>query len=229
MAKHNLRPGNRALDHVLSNHPDSPAVSHLIQGIPTFASLLRDHADETADTLFQSANLSSRLLSKFNGKRKLLGDCIIDLMLVPCFDELTKYCGDNELASLFVDVIVFEATGSEASEPTESEVLYQGTHETRGLSKYVLGRRLLAGSEVEARMFGKEYSALLTGRPLDFAPALGVHPLTILMRGYGKMVAEYCLYGTLPREEYMRTLEALSEKSRRGLREIIASAQSKKE
>src|SRR5690242_967714 len=115
MAKHKLRPGNRALDHVVSNYPDSPAVSHLVQSIPTFASLLRDHADETADTLFQSANLSSRLLSKFNGKRKLLGDCIIDLMLVPCFDELTKYCGDNELASLFVDVIVFEATGSEAS------------------------------------------------------------------------------------------------------------------
>ena len=229
MVKHDLRPGNRALDHVLANYPGSPTVSHLTQSIPTFASLLRDQADETADTLFRSGtNLVSRFVSKFNGKRKLLGDCIIDLMLVGCFDELAKYCGDNELASLLVDGIVFEATGCEASTPTESEVLYQGTQEARGLSKYVLGRRLLSGSEVEARMFGKEYSALLTGRPLDIAAVLGVHPLTILIRGNGKMVAEYCLYGTLPREDYMRTLEALFDKSRRRLGEITASTHSKK-
>jgi len=229
MATGNLRLGNRALNYVLAYYPDNPTVSHLMQRIPTFASLLRDHADETADTLFRSGtNLISRLLSKFNGKRKLLRDCIIDLMLVPCFDELAKYCGDNDLASLFVDVIVFEATGSEASTPTESEVLYRGTQQARGLPKYVLGRRLIAGSEIEARMFGREYSALLTGSPLDLAVVVGVQPLTILIRGYGKMVAEYCLYGTLPREDYMRTLEALHEQSRRGLREIIASAQSRK-
>lgn len=199
MVAHDLPPGNRAVDYVLANYPDGPAVSHLMQSIPTFASLLRDQADETADTLFRSGtNLVSRLLSKFNGKRKLLGDCIIDLMLVPCFDELAKYCGDNELASLFVDAIVFEATGCEARAPAEAEVLDEGTQSVRGLSKYALGRRLLRLPDVEGWMFGKEYSALLTGSTKNLAYIEAAHPTTILIRGDGKMVAEYCLYGTTP-------------------------------
>lgn len=199
MATHNLRPGNRALDYILANYPDSPAISHLMQSIPTFASLLRDQADETAEILLQSGtNLVSRLLSKFNGKRKLLGDCIIDLMLVPCFEELAKYCGDNELASLFVDVIVFEATGCETGTPAEAEVLDEGTQSVRGLSKYVLGRRLLRVPDVEGWMFGKEYSALLTGSAKDLAHIASVHPITIQIRRDGKTAAEYCVYGILP-------------------------------
>lgn len=103
-------------------------------------------------------------------------------MPVPCFDELAKCCGDNELASLFVDVIVFEATGCEARTPAEAEVLDEGTQRVRGLSKYVLGRRLLRVPDVEGWMFGKEYSALLTGSAKDLAYTAAVHPTTILIR-----------------------------------------------
>jgi hypothetical protein len=112
---------------------------------------------------------------------------------------VAEYSGDHRLASLFVDALLYDATGCEAGTPTESEVLNEGTHKVRGISKYAIGRQQLKVPDVEGWMFGKEFAAL-SGHAMDVAYVLAVTPNTIMIRGHGKWMAEYCIKGTLPTE-----------------------------
>jgi hypothetical protein len=223
MARHNFRRGNRALEHIHAHYASTRQLSHLIDSIPTLSSLLRKQAEEMTQRLYADAGLVSRLVGKLSGKSRLFAKCILDLMLVPCFEGAYKYSNDNELASLFIDAVLYEATGCEASTPAEGEVLDEGTQRARGLSKYILGRRLLRVPDVEGWMFGKEYSALLTGSAKDIAYIAAVHPTTILIRGIGKWAVDYCLFGSLPTEADKKALDSLVDASGESLLEIVKS------
>ena len=112
-----------------------------------------------------------------------------------------SYCGDKEVTSLLVDSLLYQATGYEASSPTDSDIWDEGTQKARGAQKYVLSRQQLKfKGDIEAWVFGKEVSAILHGNAKDLAIILGVSNFSILVRVEARKKCTFSLYGALPTE-----------------------------
>lgn len=138
-------------------------------------------------------------------------------MLVGCYGEILRYCEDNDLASLFADALLYQATGCGPSTPSELAVRDEGTEGFRGLPKYAAARKCLGVADVEGWVFGKEYSELISGHRKDIAHIMAVQPMTILIRAQAKWTAGHFLFGILPTEEEQKNLQVVVRDYQRGL------------
>lgn len=60
-------------------------------------------------------------------------ECVLDFELTGAFHRALAFCKDPALASLFVDALLFEATGQEPTAPEDLDVMSSLTHLYRGL------------------------------------------------------------------------------------------------
>src|SRR5712691_6730532 len=105
-----------------------------------------------------------------SAKETALANSVVDLQLTVFFRELSTYVGDNEIASVLVDALLYQATGCEARSPTSDELLFLGTHNARGIHKFQVAlKKTPRIAAVEARVFGKEFGAIVFGSPMDIA------------------------------------------------------------
>lgn len=219
-----IRPGNQALEYLFDHYyPLDSKLTKLVSDLPALANQLYGYAQEEAQGISQAfqSNLLVRLLTALgkssSNKRKLLALCIFDLELCTYFNEIFAYCGDKELASLLVDSLLYEATAHEASSPNESEIFDKGTHNTRGIHKYLLSRQQFEHiGDIEAWVFGKEVAAIY-GNPKDIAIILGVSTFSIAVRIYSKNMCAFSLYGSLPKEAEQKAFQARLEEMSRNL------------
>jgi hypothetical protein len=218
-----LRPGNKALDYIVNNYSDrGEKFEYLVRYLPDFAALLSSEAKKTAEALSQRDNSGETIDQIFSGKSGALADCVLDLMLVPCFGEIAGYCGENELASAFVDALLYQATGHEPGLPTESEVRDEGTHRTHGIAKYQIARRYISSvADLEGWIFGKEYAAIVENDAKDLARIMAVAPLTLAYRQCARWSVRYFLYGTLPSEDEQQKLNSAVEGSFKAMAQVF--------
>jgi hypothetical protein len=120
----------------------------------------------TAGLIAAAPGLAKELFSEAEKAAKALGmpdpsfaDCIFDLKLVGAFDRAVDFTKDYNLASLFVDAMVFKATGKSPSEPTPSDMVAGLTHKFRGVRKYVIARKYFPVNDPGALLFGQEYAS----------------------------------------------------------------------
>jgi hypothetical protein len=224
----NSEKSNRALEYLFSHYqPFDAKLTHLVYSLPILGNQLYVYAQKEAQGLSQAfqPNLFSRLFSTLtntSSKRiELLALCIFDLELCIYFEEVFSYCGDNELSSLLVDSLLYQATGYEASSPNQSEIIDEGTHNSRGIQKYLLGRQQFKHiGDTQAWFFGKEVGAIY-GDPKDIAIIFGVSTFSIAARIYAKNACVFSLYGSLPNEAEQKKFQVWLEEMNKQLIELI--------
>ena len=187
-----LRAGNKALDYLLRHLGPGEALTRNKGGLSGLADSLYSDAREAADALLKGDDRVTPQVSC------ALADCVFDLQLVSCFSELLAYYRDAALASVFVDAVLYQATGAEPGTATEPEILDEGTHRVRGISKYALAKKLITIPDAVAWLLGKEYSALKNGTAKDLAYIVAAAPYTILIREHARWRLRYFLQGVLP-------------------------------
>jgi hypothetical protein len=190
--------GNRALTFLAESYSGHPSTKRLIDVLPVLADALYTKATATAAVLSQGTD---QPLS--TGSRELLATCILELELVCAFQAVLDHTRDSALSSCYVDAVFFQAIGQEAGrDPTEIQYLAEGTQKCRGIAKYQQAKKYLHVGDPDAWLFGKEYSAIITGNALNFACISAVQPLTLLIRiRDGKWLTRYLLTGQLPTDE----------------------------
>jgi hypothetical protein len=124
-------------------------------------------------------------------------ECILDLELAGAFERVLNFTGDRRLASLFIDAIVYRATGKSPSTPAGVDLVSNLTHQHRGIGKYAIARKYLSVPDPGAWLFGTEY-ARAKGSPLNPAFAAGVGISALYIRRTGAWAAERALTGKLP-------------------------------
>jgi len=223
-----IRSGNRALEYLFDHYqPFDAKLTHLVNALPAIGNELYAYAQKEAQGLSHAfrANLLARLFTALtktsSNKKEPLALCIFDLELCTYFDAVFSYCGDKQLASLLVDSLLFQATGYEASSPTESEIWDEGTHSARGIHKYLLARQQFKNiGDIQAWVFGKEVAAI-HGNPKDIAIILGVSTFSFAARIYAKNAGAFSLYGSLPTEAEQKAFQASLEKMNKQLLDTI--------
>jgi hypothetical protein len=233
-ADHNsaFREANKALSYLLAHYsPMDPKLQAITDSLPRFADGLYREAQDAARTLLRS-NTQNPLLRAVRGisaaitgasaKETALANSIFDLQLTVSFTELKEHLGDNDIASVLVDALLYQATGLEAGSPTEEELLFAGTQNTRGIHKFQVARKSkpLIG-DVEAWTFGKEYSAIISGSPLDIAYIVSVSAFSLVARVRARWHIRYLLYRTSPTKEDKQALEAALKKQEKSMQEMI--------
>lgn len=224
-----IRSGNRALEYLFDHYqPFDNKGAHLVNALPALGNQLYDYAQHEAQALSPAfrANLLTRLfnsLTKTSSNRKeLLALCIFDLELCTYFDTVFSYCGDRQLASLLVESLLYQVTGYEASSPTKSEIWDEGTHNARGIHKYLLARQQFKHiGDIEAWVFGKEVGAI-HGSPKDIAIILAVSTFSFSARIYAKNACAFSLYGSLPTEAEQKTFQVSLEEMNKQLIETLS-------
>jgi hypothetical protein len=234
-SEHNptLRAGNKALDYLVAHYqPMDRKLRGLTDSLPRFAddlyrdaqyaatSLLRGH---TPNRLVRAArSLAAVVSGGRSAKQTALANCLFDLQLTVFFAELKDYVSDNDLASVLVDALLYQATGFEAGSPTEDELLFQGTQNTRGIHKFQVARKRTPHiGDIEAWTFGKEFGAIVSGSPLDIANIVSVSPFSLVVRVRARWQIRQLLYGTPPTKEDEEALDAALKKQEKGLQEMI--------
>ena len=178
MMTENLPEGNRALAFLLKTYSEHPQISTIVEALPKLAEAFNDRAKATAKKLCATGDNPVS-----NENQDLLGACVLDLELASAFEAVLDYTGDASLASCYIDALLFAATGREAGGvPTDIEYRTGGTEKYRGVAKYVGAKRHFRLSDPVAWLFGKEYSAIVSGSALDFAYITAVNPLTLSIR-----------------------------------------------
>ncbi len=189
---------NPYLQYIVANYSSHPRLPQLLKTIPLLANRLRDNAVAAADALLKDGCSTAN--------RALLANCVFDLQLVACFDELFAYT-NADLASLSVDALLYEATGYDKSTPSEMDIIGGGTQNFRGITKYVAGKKVLKIGDSVGWQFGMEYSAI-TGHPRDIAYITSVRTFTLLVRKKAVWLVKEQLHGTLPSSEEVQAFEA---------------------
>ena len=222
------RSGNRALEYLFDHYqPLDAKLTHLVNTLPAIGNQLYGYAQKQAQGLSQTfrPNLLARLFTALtktsSNRRQLIELCIFDLELCTYFEEVFSYCSDKELTSLLVDSLLYQATGYEASSPTQSEIIDEGTHNARGVHKYLLARQQFKHiGDIQAWVFGKEVGAI-HGNPKDIATILGASTFSFAARIYAKNVCAFSLYGSLPTEAEQKSFQARLEEMNKQLIEMI--------
>ena len=230
-----LRPSNRALDFLIShNQPMDDKLKKLIDDLPRITDGLYSYAQESAVGLVvglssnRLVRVGKRLLAIFSGTHRHkvtpLTLCIFDLQMSAVFSTLLKHLGGKEAASVLVDAMVYQATGSESNSPTEAQLMYEGTQNVRGIHKYQLTHQKFPHfADSEGWAFGKEYSAIQTGSPMDIAYVVSVSSFSLLMRIRASWMMRYFLYGTRPTKEEQDSLQELLDKQEEDFKKMIDS------
>jgi hypothetical protein len=186
---------NRARNFIESSYAQHGATKHLVSVLPELAKALYCEAERAADAMLESEVRP--------GARRLLTECVFDLELGRAFDVVAQYTKDAGLASCFIDALVFEATRKESSvAPTETQYVAEGTQACRGIAKYSKAKHHFKRiPDATAWLFGKEYSAIMSGSAMDFAYILAAAPMTLLVRAEGGWLTRYFLTGARPTQE----------------------------
>ena len=231
----NLRAGNTALSYLDILYPRDAKVQTVINLLPKLSGELYNDAQEAARLLLHShaPNLLARIgegiaaaVSGASTKETALANSVFDLQLTVVFSEFADHFGDTDVAWLLVDALLYQATGFEADSPTNEQLLYAGTHDTRGAQKFCIARKIKPHLEdVEGWIFGKEFSAIVTGSPLDLAYITSVAPSSVEMRVHARWIIRYVLHGTLPTEKDHQVLKSLLATWHEKRRAMIASWQ----
>ncbi len=225
-----IRPGNRAFEYLLNHYqPLDAKITPLVNVLPDLGDELYGYAQTGAELLPRTVrtNLLARLFTTFtktsySNQKDLLALCIFDLQLCIYFDAVFSYCGDKQLASLLADSLLYQATGYEASSPTNSQIWDEGTQRARGISKYMLSRQQFKDiGDIQAWVFGKEVSAILHGNAKDISIILGLRNFSIVVRMNAKNACAFSLYGTLPTEAEQRAFQASLEETNKQLTEML--------
>jgi hypothetical protein len=212
MDKTGLRAENGALEYLLNYYARRDKFTQAVECLPDLADRVFQHANDITATLLKPTTLSDRVKSVLADKQKVLSMCVFDLMLVSCFSEILEYSEDNEFSSVFVDALLYQATGQETGVPTEEQVRHEGTLQTRGIAKYKVASNYISKNSVrdlEGWIFGKEYSCVVSGSSTDFGRIMAVGPITILIRAEGTWDARFFLYGTLPSKDDREKIDIL--------------------
>jgi hypothetical protein len=226
-----LRAGNGALSYLVTKYsPMDAKLQNLADSLPKIADELYRDAEDAARTLLRchTPNALVRVargiaaaIFGMSSKERALANSIFDLQLTVCFKELMTYVGDNDIASLLVDALLYQATGFEASSCNEEDLLLRGTHNMRGIHKYHVARKSRQDmADVEAWEFGKEFSAIVSGRPWDGATIVSVAPFSLGTRVQARWVMRYLLYGTPPTEEDEQALTAVLKEQEKTLQDM---------
>jgi hypothetical protein len=134
-------------------------------------------------------------------------DCIFDLELVGAFERASIFAGDKNLASLFVDAVVFKATGKSPSAPSHEEINCQKTIEHRGIAKYALAKKHSTTSlpDPGAWLFITEYMQA-RGDVMNPAYFVAGADSVLPIRRAGEWITERALTGRSPTQEEMDAL-----------------------
>ena len=188
---------NPALDE-LKLLPQTAVTAGLIAAVPGLATELYGVAVEGARRLGSSDTDSI--------------ECIIDLMVVGAVARAGNFTGDQNLASLFADALIFEATGKNPTEPTVSEMIAGRTRKYRGISKYALACRHLRMRDPVVSLFGNEY-AIGKGNVSNEDDLVRGTLLALHLRQAGEWATDIALTGKAPTSEEMdavlKALDAL--------------------
>ena len=219
------------MSYLVSHHPQDAKLQAVVDSLPTFAGELYSDARKAARTLLRShtpnpltrfARGIAAVVSGASAKEIALANCIFDLQLTVFFSEFTKHFGDNDVASALVDALLYQATGFEAGSPAEEQLLFAGTHDTRGIHKFQVARKSKPHiGDIEAWTFGKEFSAIVSGNPMDIAYIVSVSPFSLIARVRARWHIRYLLYSTPPTKEDEQALEAALKKQEKSLQEMI--------
>ena len=200
---------NPALEHIKSL-PGNETNWKLIAALP-----------DLADALYSEARKAARQLDSLNS---LLVECILDLELVGGFEKISGFTSDFELASIYVDAIVFQATDKNPSGvPSEVEFRISGTENYRGITKYSLASKFFNVADPVAWLFGKEYSKIKSGDANNFAYVAPTGPLSLTIRQNGAWITQLALTGTGPSQEEIDAFSAASARASKALEELIKS------
>jgi hypothetical protein len=227
-----LRAGNRALDYLVShNSSRDTQLKSIIDSLPEIADGLYRFAQGEARTLLQTytsnsfvrvARVIAAAIPGMSAKEKALANCIYDLLLTVYFTELAKLVADYELVSVSIDALVYQATGSEAGSSTEEEVLSTGTQNTRGIHKFQVARKIMPHiGDIDAWVFGKEFSAIMSGSPMNIAYIVPVSPFSVMARFQARWHVRHVLYGTSPTKEDEQALEVAIKQQEKSMKEMI--------
>jgi hypothetical protein len=230
-----LRPGNRALDYLFAHYqPMDDKLKKLINDLPRIADGLYSYAQESATNFLRGygpnplVRAGKGFMAIFSGARrsksKALAMSIFDLQMTIVFGALSKHLDNRDIASVLVDALIFQATGFEAGSPTEEELMFGGTQNTRGIHKFQLAhQRLPHIGDIEAWTFGKEFSAIESGSPLDFVNIVAVSSFSLIMRVRASWLIKYILYGTHPTKQDEESLKTALDKQKEDLKKLSDS------
>ena len=152
-----LRPGNAALSDLICHYSLDAKGQHIVDSLPNFAGELYRDAQQEARKILNAGTRNSpmgigrRIAAAISGpsaKERALANSLFDLQLAVFFEELTEYLGDNAITSLLTDALLYQATGFEPDSATEEQILYYGTHNTRGIEKFQIARKLMPAFEI---------------------------------------------------------------------------------
>lgn len=212
-----LRPGNAALSYLIAHYSPDAKLQKVIDSLPSFGVELYGEAQEEARKILslnhgnQVARIAKRVAAAISGpsaKETALANSLFDLELAVFFREVTEYTGDNAIASLLTDALLYQVAGVEPASATEEEVLDSGTHHVRGIQKFQVARKLMPHiADIEGWTFGKEYSAIISDSPKDFANVTGGAFLSLSRRVQARAHVRYLLYGTLPTKTEQQAME----------------------
>ncbi len=219
------------MNYLVAHFPQDAKLQTVVDSLPKFAGELYADAQEAARTLLRShtPNPLTRIVrgivaavSGASAKQTALANCIFDLQLTVFFSEFSKHFGNNDVASVLVDALLYQATGFEAASPTEEQLLFAGTHDVRGIHKFQVARKSKPHiGDIEAWTFGKEFSAIVSGSPMDIAYIVSASPFSLVARVRARWHIRNLLYGTLPTKEDEQALEAALKKQEKSLQEMI--------
>jgi hypothetical protein len=227
-----MREGNKALSYLIAHYsPMDGKLQAVTDSLPKFADGLYRDAQGAARTLLRSntpnplvrtVKAIAAAVSGPSAKETALAKSIFDLQMTVFFTELKKHLGENDVASVLVDALLYQATGLEAGSTTEEELLSSGTQNTRGIHKFQLARKSQPHiGDIEAWTFGKEYSAIISGNPLDLAYIVSASAFSLVARVRAQWRIRHFLYGTPPTKEDEQALEAALKKQKKSMQEMI--------
>jgi len=182
---------NPALDE-LRQLPQTAITAGLIAALPCLAKELYREAEKSVKALGVSD--------------PSFADCIFDLKLVGVFDKTVDFTKDFNLASLFVDAMVFKAIGKTPTEPTPADMNAGLTHRFRGVRKYAIARKYLPVRDPGALLFGQEF-AKAKGNGLNQADVDRGVLAALYTRQSGAWAAETALTGRVPTTEEFDAFE----------------------
>jgi len=174
---------NAAL-HLLRGDRTFEYTARMVKAIPGLARQLEARAREEA--------------AKVNGAADWYLDCVLDLELTGAFQRALAFCKDAALASLFVDALLFEATGHQPTVPEDLDVMASLTHLYRGVGKYVIAKSTfsLPPSELPLWVFGAEYAAAI-GCPLNTVRIKEIRPEALHIREFAFLKTSSALAGNI--------------------------------
>ncbi len=132
-------------------------------------------------------------------------ECILDLELTSAFERAMEFAQDRNLVSLFIDAIVFKATGKSPSAPVGVDMMAGLTHQHRGIAKYALARKYYSVPDPGAWLFGAEY-ARAKGNAQDPILAVAAGASVLYIRRAAAWATEKALTGRTPTQQEMDEL-----------------------